>query len=359
MAIKAIFTGGGSAGHVTPNIALMRTLLAEGYELHYIGTAEGIEHELIARMEQVTYHSIHAGKLRRYFSLKNIADAFRVLRGIGEARRIVKRVQPDVLFSKGGFVSVPAVIGAKGRCPVVVHESDYSPGLSNKIANRYATTVCVTFEDTLAHVGAKGVFTGTPIRKELYAGNAARGFQFTGLAEGKPVLLMMGGSLGAAAVNEALREALPQLLQNFQVVHLCGKGKTEPALVQEGYVQYEFISEELPDLLAMADIVLARAGANAVFEFLALQKPALLIPLPLSASRGDQIQNAAYFQKKGYADVLAQEELCADTLYERLIALYRDRLAYIDAMRLAPHADGTEAVLSAIRAAVQSNAKQV
>lgn len=343
-----LFTGGGTAGHVTPNIALMRILQREGYSIHYIGTKDCIECELVKKEEGIVYHAIRAGKLRRYFSFKNVADAFFVLCGIVQARKIVKRVKPDALFSKGGFVSVPAVIGANKRCPIIIHESDYTPGLSNRIANRYATKVCVTFEDTLAHVGDKGVFTGTPIRRELYKGDASRGFAFTGLDRTKPVLLMMGGSQGAAAVNTALRAALPKLLERFHIVHLCGKCKLDASLKAPNYRQYEYISNELPDLLAMADIILSRAGANAVFEFLALKKPALLIPLPLSASRGDQIQNARYFEKKGYAAVLAQEDLNEDTLYRALVELYENRARYIDHMRNATNADGTSAVLEVI-----------
>lgn len=357
----AIFTGGGSAGHVTPNIALMRTLQREGWRIHYIGTAQGIEHTLLQGEEGIPYHCISAGKLRRYFSMKNVLDVFRVIRGVGQARRIVKKVKPDVLFSKGGFVSVPAVLGARKRCKIIIHESDYSPGLSNRIANRYADTVCCTFEDTLSHLGAKGVHTGTPIRPALYAGNAARGFAFTGLAADKPVLLMMGGSQGAAAINNALREALPLLLPQFHVVHLCGAGKLSQSHTQPGYVQYEYIGEQLPDILAMAELLLSRAGANAIFEFLALQKPALLIPLPLSASRGDQIQNAQYFKRKGYADVLMQEELTPPTLAEKLCAVYKNRAHYIEAMQQARHMDGTEAVLEIIRGAVRqgTSAKSV
>ena len=354
MTKTALFTGGGSAGHVTPNIALIKRLQAEGWNIHYAGTADGIEKQLIAGVPGVTYHTISSGKLRRYFSLKNFTDPFRVLKGIGEAKKLVKTLKPDVVFSKGGFVSVPVVLGAKNRCPVLVHESDYTPGLANRIANRYADRVLVTFEDTLAHVkGGRGVFTGTPIRAELFAGSRERGFAFTGLTDDKPILLMMGGSLGAQAVNEALRAALPQLLPHFHIIHLCGKGKLDENAVQPGYLQYEYISEELPDLFAMSDILLSRAGANAVFEFLALKKPAVLVPLPLSASRGDQILNATYFQKKGFAKLLPQEELNADTLAAALKGIYHDRRTYMENMDREQNADGTDAVLNCIRQAAE------
>lgn len=344
-----VLTGGGSAGHVTPNLALVPRLRAEGFTIHYIGTADGIERSLVEGREDITYHAIAAGKLRRYFSLKNFTDPFRVVKGMLQARRIIREVKPDVVFSKGGFVSVPVVIAAKGKAPVVAHESDYTPGLANKITAKFATKVCVTFEDTLQYVGAKGVFTGTPIRPELYEGEAKRGLEFTGFTGEKPILLMMGGSLGAQAVNTALREALPRLTRVFDVIHLCGKGKLDETITDPAYRQYEYISKELPDLLAAADIILSRAGANAVFEFLALAKPALLIPLPLSASRGDQILNAGYFARKGYAMTLDQEKMTADSLFDAINDLYDRRLSFISAMSSDALADGTDEVLSVIR----------
>ena len=280
-------------------------------------------------LEGVTYHTISAGKLRRYFSLKNLTDPFKVVGGIFQAKRIINKVKPDVVFSKGGFVSVPVVIAAKGMAPIVAHESDYTPGLANKITARFADRVCVTFEDTLKYVGAKGVHTGTPIRPELYGGDRQRGLDFTGFSGEKPILLTMGGSQGAQAINDALRSALPRLTRSFDIIHLCGKGKKDASIAEPGYVQYEYISKELPDLFAAADIILSRAGANAIFEFLALAKPALLIPLPLSASRGDQILNAGYFARKGYAMTLDQAGLTPDTLFDSIHDLYDRRLSFI------------------------------
>ncbi len=345
---RIVLTGGGTAGHVTPNIALIERLLAEGWEVHYIGTADGMERALIEGMAGVTYHAISAGKIRRYLAVQNLLDPFRVLRGIGQSRKIIKKIDPDVVFSKGGYVSVPVVIGA-GKTHVVAHESDYTPGLANRIASRFSDTVCVTFEDTLRAVRhSKGVFTGTPIRPELYGGERERALRFTGLAGKKPVLLVMGGSQGAAALNGLVAAALPALLARFDIVHLCGKGKRCEAGKQPGYVEYEFIDKELPDLFALADIVLSRAGANAVFEFLALAKPALLVPLPLSASRGDQIQNAAYMEKKGYAMTLEQETATPQTLVAALDTLYRERTRLAENMRRDGRCDGTDGILAEI-----------
>ena len=351
---KIILTGGGSAGHVTPNLALLPQLLAEGIEVHYIGTADGIERTILSERKDVTYHIISSGKLRRYFSWKNFTDPFRVMRGLFQARRVMREVKPAAVFSKGGFVSVPVVIAAHGKhIPVVTHESDYTPGLANKINAKFADKICVTFEDTLAHVGAKGVHTGTPIRPELYQGDKERGLAFLGFDDKKPVLLIMGGSLGASVVNDAVRAALPKLLISYDIVHLCGKGKVEERLNQPGYRQFEYVNEELPDVLAATDVVVSRAGANAVFEFLALSKPALLIPLPRSASRGDQILNAGYFARKGFAMVLEQESLTPETLLDAENDLYDRRLSFIATMSAEPLADGTDEVLAVIRSAMK------
>ena len=351
---KIILTGGGSAGHVTPNLALLPQLQAEGIEVHYIGTADGIERTIVSERSDITYHVISSGKLRRYFSWKNFTDPFRVLRGMFQARRIMREVKPAAVFSKGGFVSVPVVIAAHGKhIPVVTHESDYTPGLANKINAKFADKICVTFEDTLSHVGAKGVHTGTPIRPELYEGDKERGLSFLGFDDKKPILLVMGGSLGAAAVNDAVRAALPKLLLSYDIVHLCGKGKVEESLAQPGYRQFEYVNEELPDVFAATDIVVSRAGANAVFEFLALSKPALLIPLPRFASRGDQILNAGYFARKGFAMVLEQELLTPETLLDAVNDLYDRRLSFIATMSAEPLADGTDEVLAVIRSAME------
>ena len=354
-----ILTGGGSAGHVTPNLALIPQLKAEGVEIHYIGTHEGIEREIIERRGDVCYHPISSGKLRRYFSLKNFTDPFRVLRGIGQARALIKKLKPDAVFSKGGFVTVPVVMAAKGqKVPVVTHESDYTPGLANRFAAKYADRICVTFEDTLSHVGAKGVYTGTPIRPELYGGDNERGRKFLGFGGNKPILLVMGGSLGAQAINEAVRGAVLRLLARYDIAHICGKGKIDEAFCNKGsaysgYRQFEFISDEFKDVFAATDIVVSRAGANSVFEFLALAKPALLIPLPRSASRGDQIQNANYFARKGYAMVLDQENLTSESLLGAVNALYEKRSVFIDVMKADPLADGTDEVLEVIRQAME------
>ncbi|MBQ2110645.1 MAG: undecaprenyldiphospho-muramoylpentapeptide beta-N-acetylglucosaminyltransferase [Clostridia bacterium] len=354
-----LMTGGGSAGHVTPNVALMPKLREAGFEIHYVGTADGIEKKLIAEQKDVVYHEIEAGKLRRYLSLKNLTDPFRVIKGVSQAKKLVRELRPDVVFSKGGFVSVPVVMGAKRKCPVICHESDYTPGLANKIAARYADTVCVTFEDTLKYTGKKhAVHTGTPIRRELYSGSRERGLAFLGFSGEKPIILVMGGSLGATAINDGVRAALPELGDKFDVVHLCGKGKLDETVSSPCYRQYEYISAELPDILAATDLVVSRSGANAVFEFLALRKPALFIPLPLEASRGDQILNANYVTGKGYAMQMDQKDVNAKTLVEKINELYERRAEFIAKMERDNTLDGTDKVLEVIKNAAENGKKE-
>ncbi|MDD4311036.1 MAG: undecaprenyldiphospho-muramoylpentapeptide beta-N-acetylglucosaminyltransferase [Eubacteriales bacterium] len=351
---RIIFTGGGTAGHVTPNIALIEPLLREGWEVHYVGSENGIEKNLIAALTDVTYHSISTGKLRRYFSWQNFIDPFRVIKGYIQARKLVRAIQPDVIFSKGGFVSVPVVLGA-GKVPVVAHESDYSPGLSNRIATRFTGKVCLSFEDTLQHVSqGKGIFTGTPIRPALYEGDRERALAFTGLSGEKPVLLVMGGSLGAQKLNELLRAALPRLSERYDVVHLCGKGKNDCDCVSCGYQQYEYIDKELPDLFALSDVVLSRAGANSVFELLALNKPSVLVPLTSASSRGDQLLNAQYMEKKGYAKVVDQNTATTDSLVAAIDEVYHQRAQYAERMCEDTRSDGTETILEIIKKAAKN-----
>ena len=331
---RIILTGGGTAGHVTPNIALLPRLKELGYDIQYIGSYTGIEKELIEPFG-IPYHGISSGKLRRYFSVQNFTDPFRVLKGFREAHKLIRQLKPDVIFSKGGFVSVPVVLAGK-RCkvPVIIHESDMTPGLANKIAIPSAAKVCCNFPETVANLPAdKAVLTGTPIRQELLSGNAENGRKFCGFTADKPVLMVIGGSLGAASVNDNVRKILPELLKEFQVVHLCGKGKTDKSLNgTAGYVQYEYIQDELPDLFAMADIVISRAGANAICEIRELHKPNLLIPLSAKASRGDQILNARSFERQGFSKVLEEEEITEEKLLETIRQLYTDRQKYTDAM---------------------------
>ena len=353
---RIILTGGGTAGHVTPNIALLPRLKELGYDIHYIGSYTGIEKELIEQFG-IPYHGISSGKLRRYFSLQNFTDPFRVLKGFGEANKLIKSLKPDVIFSKGGFVSVPVVMaGKKCHVPTIIHESDMTPGLANKLSIPSATKVCCNFPETLEHLPKeKAVLTGSPIRQELLSGSKEAALAFCGLTPEKPVILIVGGSLGSVAVNNAVRAILPELLKEFHVIHLCGKGKTDESLKNlKGYVQFEYIKQELKDLFALCDIVISRAGANAICELLALHKPSLLIPLSANASRGDQILNARSFERQGFSVVLEEEELNNQVLLDAIHKLYDKRDAYISAMKQSSQQDSINTIVGLIENAAKS-----
>ena len=347
---KIVLTGGGTAGHVTPNMALIERMREEDYEISYIGSYSGIEKGLIEGMG-IPYYGISSGKLRRYFDLKNFSDPFRVMKGMREAKKLMKQLKPDVVFSKGGFVAVPVVFAAKKcKIPVLIHESDMTPGLANKLCIPKAEVVCCNFEETLDYLPqGKAVHTGTPLRKELFTGDRQKGLEFCEFDGKKPVIMVVGGSTGAAAINEAVRNLLPTLLMKYNVIHLCGKGKNDPSYDNTiGYKQFEYISKELKDLFAIADVVVSRAGANAVCEILALAKPNILIPLSAAASRGDQILNAESFERQGYSYVLDESKLTNETLLEAINEVYTNRDKYIEKMKSAKQADATETIFRMI-----------
>lgn len=347
---KILLTGGGTAGHVTPNIALLPHLKEAGYEISYVGSYNGMEKELI-EAQNIPYYGISSGKLRRYFDPKNFSDPFKVLKGLGQAIHLIHKLKPNVIFSKGGFVSVPVVLAAKFcRVPAIIHESDLTPGLANKIAIPGATKVCCNFPETMKYLPAeKAVLTGSPIRRELLSGDAAAARQLCGFDESRPVLFVIGGSSGSVVINNVIREALPTLLKQFQVIHMCGKGHLEPTLAAtNGYHQMEYIGKELRDIFAMSDIVVSRAGANSICELLALNKPNLLIPLSAAASRGDQILNAASFEKQGFSAVLMEENLTPTTLLDAVQKLYDNRESYILAMKNSNEMDSIDLIVNLI-----------
>lgn len=351
-----VLTGGGSAGHVTPNMALLPGLQAHNLDVHYIGQHAGIEHDLITPLK-IPYHAISAGKLRRYLDLKNVADVFRVGWGFLQAAALLHKLRPVVVFSKGGFVSCPVVWAAwMLRIPVVIHESDLTPGLANKFSSPFATRICYSFPETLHYLPpGKAIHTGIPIRETLRSGNPAKGREICGFADQKPVILIMGGSLGARAINDAVRSAFPVLRNDFNICHLCGAGHRDSMFEDiAGYAQFDYVSEELPHLFALADMVISRAGATALFELLALRKPALLIPLPLTSSRGDQIVNARSFEQQDFSDVLLEEKLTPETLIATVKNTYARRNQLTQAMQQAGTTDGVERVLDVIQRYIHS-----
>ena len=347
---KIILTGGGTAGHVTPNLALLPELKKNGFEVLYVGSLNGIEKELAAKAG-IDYRGISSGKLRRYFDLKNFTDPFRVIKGYFQAKKIIKEFMPDIVFSKGGFVAVPVTMAAdRLKVPVIAHESDMTPGLANKLSAPFATRICCSFPETLKYLPeGKGVLSGSPIRKEILEGDRETGLKLLGFDGKKPVLLIIGGSLGARHINEAVRHILDRLLEDFDIVHICGKGNTDDSLKDKaGYRQFEYVSDELKDFFAAADIFISRSGANAICELLALHKPNLLIPLPAGASRGDQILNAASFEKQGFSMVLKEEDMNDDTLFEAVHRLWKERDKYTEAMKASPLSNGVDVIIKLI-----------
>ena len=328
---KIVLTGGGTAGHVTPNIALLPSLKKAGYQISYIGSYQGIEKGLIEE-QKIPYYGISSGKLRRYLDIKNLSDPFRVLKGYYEAKHILRQLKPDIVFSKGGFVSVPVVFAAnRYHIPVIIHESDMTPGLANRLSFPFASKICCNFPETVKMLPeGKAVLTGSPIRSELRTGSRKTGLSFAHLTGEKPVILIMGGSQGAAAINKAIRAILPKLLNQFQIIHICGKDNMDSSLQNtKNYTQFEYVKSELKDVFAAADIMISRAGANSICEILALRKPNILIPLSKASSRGDQILNAQSFQKQGFSEVIEEENLTDNLLYQTIKKVYQTRTKYI------------------------------
>lgn len=345
-----ILTGGGTAGHITPNIALIPKLRGAGFDIHYIGLRGGMEEGLIAR-QKVPFHGIKGGKLRRYFDVKNLTDVFKIGAGFFESVSIIRKVKPDVVFSKGGFVSTPVVWAAHVcHVPVVAHESDGTVGLANRLSMPFAQKICYTFPETGAQLpDGKGVFTGLPIRGTLLHGDAARGRKICGFNGSKPVIVATGGSQGAQFINNMLRGCLDALLPQFDICHICGNGNlNEEFEGKAGYRQFDYVTDDLPDFFAMADIVVSRAGATSIFELLALKKPNLLIPYSLAASRGDQIINAKSFQKQGFSEVLDESAATPEKFMSLIKSIYQNRAFYIDKMDKCAFKNGLESVFNVI-----------
>jgi len=356
-------TGGGSAGHVIPNLTLLSDLRTDGWEIHYVGTRTGIEAELL-RSEDVIYHAIQTGKLRRYFDIKNFVDPFRFLIGIIQSLLLMFKIKPSVIFSKGGFVAAPVVIAGRiAGVPSVTHESDRTQGLANKICAPFASKICLTFEDTINDLSPKNkrkaIITGPPIRSGLRGGDAEEGRRICGFDESLPVLLAVGGSLGSESLNAIIRKTLPELLKTWQVAHICGKGNIDAKYAGvKGYAQLEYARDELAHLFKISEAAISRAGSNSIFELLYLEIPSILIPLPRSVSRGDQILNAAEFEKKGYSIKLEEHEAeSGEALVNALKRLVRDRAKFVEAMRGANLRDSKALIIEAIYASAIGGSK--
>ena len=361
MSPRIVFTGGGTAGHVTPNIALIEVLQREGWQIDYVGSADSIEQVMITNLN-IPYHAVSSGKLRRYFSWKNFLDPLKIMLGSVQAYRLLRNLNPDVVFSKGGFVAFPVVVGAwLNRIPIVAHESDMSPGLANRLSFPFVNKICVTFAAAKKHFKQqeKVEVTGTPIRRELFNGNAAHGLALCGFTSDVPCILVVGGSQGATIMNTCVRHALDELCQRYQVIHLCGKGKVDSNFSNRArYCQFEYANEELADFFAASDVVISRAGANALYEILALEKPHVLIPLSQKISRGDQVQNARYFQQQGISVVANEETLTPETLLAAVNEVSTHRAKVIKKIKALAIESATLKIVAIIKEQARVQAKR-
>ena len=324
---RIVLTGGGTAGHVTPNLAIIPELKSKGLEVHYIGQINGIEQKLVEGVVDY-YHHISAGKLRRYFDFKNFTDVFKIVLGVLKSIFLLLKIKPGVVFSKGGFVSCPVVWASwLLRIPVIIHESDLTPGLTNRLSAPFAKKICYSFPETIKYINSsKAVYTGIPVRSVIQNGNASQGKKICNFKSDKPVLLIVGGSLGSKVINDLIRENIDTLSSEFSICHICGQNGLDESLMDRvDYRQFEYVDQELPDFFAMADLVISRAGATILFELLAVKKPSLLIPLSKKASRGDQILNAKSFAKQGLAVVVEEESLSEISIIEKIQEIIQNK----------------------------------
>lgn len=342
-----LFTGGGTSGHITPNIAIIEELRNNGYAAEYIGMKNSMEEALITKLG-IPFHGITGGKLRRYFDWKNFTDLIKIKIGFFQSLIMISKIKPSVVFSKGGFVSCPVVWAAWfNRIPVVIHESDMTPGLANKLSIPFCKAVCCSFPETFNHLPKeKGIYTGLPIRKSMLSGDAKTGLALCDFNLEKPVIVVTGGSQGAESINREVRKRLKELLKDYQVAHICGKGNVDTSLNNlEGYRQFEYLNEELPDVFAMADLFIARAGATTIFEILALKKLNILIPLSKKVSRGDQVLNAISFETSGFSLVLSDDDEIH--LIGAIKEVWENRVSYYEKMNV-QYVDATENVINVI-----------
>jgi UDP-N-acetylglucosamine--N-acetylmuramyl-(pentapeptide) pyrophosphoryl-undecaprenol N-acetylglucosamine transferase len=347
--IKMIFTGGGSSGHVTPSLPLISALQNENVVIFYVGSKKGIEHSLIKRLN-IPYYGITVGKLHRYWTCKNLLTPFQLFLGIIQSFLICRRIKPDVIFSKGGFVALPVVIAAKlNGIPAVIHESDLTPGLANRLSFPFAKLICLTFSETVRYFknSSKVLLTGMPIRSFLLDGDPEKGLKICGFFDKKkPVLLIMAGGLGSRDINKSIRCLIVPLTEKFQVIHICGKNKLDPAFSEiKDYKQFEYLQNELADVLASADLVISRAGATSIYELLTLHKPHILLPLSKKASRGDQIVNAKYFSRRGLSKVIYSEEFSDEKLLETVLKSFETLEQIKDQLKKFEHPDSAQKII--------------
>ena len=337
---KIVLTGGGTAGHIFPALALVDYL--KDHEIYYIGS-NGMEKKILSTYKNIKFYEIPSVKLVRKLTPKNLLIPFKLFRSIRLAKKVLKEISPDIIFSKGGFVSVPVVFaGKKLNIPVISHESDLSMGLANKLILKKCDVMCTTFLQT-SKLSPKCVFTGQPIRKELLNP------KFLGLKQSfqnsKPLVLVVGGSLGSQFINEKIWENLEDLTKICNIIHITGNSNKKD-IQSEGYRQIEF-SNDMGSLYSEADLVISRAGSGVINELLFFKKPMLLIPLSKKCSRGDQIENAKLFKKLGYCEMIEEEDFSSDLFFKKINHLLKNKQAYKKAMPSLPLA--TEKIVELIK----------
>ena len=328
-----ILTGGGTAGHVTPHLALLPYFKKYFSKIYYIGSISGIEKEIISNYKEITYYKIPTVKLIRSLTLKNLLIPFKLIKSIKESYKILKKIKPDVIFSKGGFVSVPVCIaGSLLKIPIIAHESDYSMGLANKLIYKKCTKMCFSFKNISEKYKEKGLYTGSPINDSLFKGNKQETLKSFNFDESKKTILITGGSLGSQKINQTIFDSIKELSDKYNIIHIVGKNNLNKKIKYQNYKQIEF-SKNINNLYACSDLVISRAGSNTIFELLSLKKLMILIPLPKDNSRGDQIENANYFKENNYARVIYQEDLNKNELLNSIDLVLKDKEKYSNAMK--------------------------
>ena len=320
---KIVLCGGGTAGHIFPALALVEDL--KNFEIHYIGSS-GIEKDILKNYKNITFHEIPSVKLQRKLTLKNLLIPFKLFSAIKSAKKILSEIGPEVVFSKGGYVSLPVVYGAKKLgIKVISHESDISMGLANKLILKKCDIMCTSFPQTESK-NPKVIFTGQPIRKDILCGNGSIVKEM--FPTSKPILLVVGGSQGAKFINEVIWSNIESLTKDFNVLHCCGKGNENKKIKNPSYKQFEFISN-IGDFYAGTSIAISRAGCGVISELKANKIPSLLIPLSKKCSRGDQIENAKFFSQCGYCEMLEEEEYNKNRFFSLVKSLLANKERYI------------------------------
>ena len=326
--LKLVMTGGGTGGHIVPNLALI-PYLKKHFKIYYLGESGSMEQRLVSKDKEITFVEIPAVKLIRKLTPKNILVPYKLLKAVAFAKKVLQDIAPNVIFAKGGYVSLPvAMAGKKLNIPILAHESDYSMGLANKIIHRYAKVMFTSFRETC--ISDKCIYSGSPIRQEVFSANKEVAEKFCRFQTPKPTILFFGGSLGSKNINKFVFDNLDKM-DSYNIIHFVGRGNAKETSLPN-YCQIEF-AENIYDFFALSDVVVCRAGANSIFELLAMQKPMLLIPLSKEASRGDQIENANVFKTQGFAEVLEEKDLSFENFSQKVSRLEKNKFFYTSNMK--------------------------